>query len=124
MISFSDLMPFLFYLNNEYINTGLEMKVNNLNRNSNDLWTVENSEQVITFQNFQRFQNTYELFYNSNVDIEYILYKSFQSCIKIYVKFNRLVITIRNNDTIPDIETIKNLANQMNIENIQINIRP
>ena len=63
-------------------------------------------------------------FHNYLYYIEYILYKSFQSCIKIYVKFNRLVITIRNNDTIPDIETIKNLANQMNIENIQINIRP
>ena len=122
MISFSDIEPFLNYLNNEYVNTGLNMKVHNLNLNSNDFWNVTESTQTLSFANMDRLRSAYQLFYESNKDVEYIQYKSFQNSIKIYVKVHKVVISVYNNQIL-DVQKIRELCQSMNIENILVSIR-
>lgn len=123
MIPFSDMEPFFQNLQNNFVNTELHMKVNGLNRNSNDLWDVEEVSQLLSFKTFDRFKNSYELFRSSNVDIEYIQYKSFETSIKIYVKAHRLVIAL--NDSFQDLvlQEIRDFAKNMNISNVVITFR-
>jgi hypothetical protein len=123
MIPFSDIEPFLEYLSNDYMNTDLYMKVNNMNLQSNDLWDVEEISQVLSFTSMDRFRNSYELFRSSNIDIEYIQYKSFQTSVKIYVKAHRIVIAIKDMFETPDLKTVCEFAKNMNISNLVLSLK-
>ena len=123
MIPLSDIEPFLDYLDNNYVNTALCMKVNGMNRQSNDFWNVEEISQVLSFDNIERFKSSYELFRSSSIDVEYIQYKSFQTSVKIYVSARRLVITIKDSFELPDLQTIRDYATNMNISNIVISLK-
>ena len=123
MIPLSDIEPFLDYLDNNYVNTALHMKVNGMNRQSNDFWNVEEISQVLSFDNIERFKSSYELFRSSSIDVEYIQYKSFQTSVKIYVNAHRLVITIKDSFELPDLQTIREYATNMNISNIVISLK-
>ena len=123
MIPLSDIEPFLDYLDNNYVNTALCMKVNGMNRQSNDFWNVEEISQVLSFDNIERFKSSYELFRSSSIDVEYIQYKSFQTSVKIYVSARRLVITIKDSFELPDLQTIREYATNMNISNIIVSLK-
>jgi hypothetical protein len=123
MIPLSDIEPFLDYLDNNYVNTALCMKVNGMNRQSNDFWNVEEISQVLSFDNIERFKSSYELFRNSSIDVEYIQYKSFQTSVKIYVSARRLIITIKDSVELPDLQIIRDYATNMNISNIVISLK-
>jgi hypothetical protein len=123
MIPFSDIEPFLDYLDNNYVNTSLYMKVNGMNRQSNDFWNVEEVSQVLSFENIERFKSSYELFRSSGTDVEYIQYKSFQTSVKIYVNAHRLVIAIKDSFEVPDLKIIHDYAKNMNISNIIVSLR-
>lgn len=123
MIPLSDIEPFLDYLDNNYVNTALCMKVNGMNRQSNDFWNVEEISQVLSFDNIERFKSSYELFRTSSIDVEYIQYKSFQTSVKIYVSARRLIITIKDSFELPDLQTIRDYATNMNISNIVISLK-
>ena len=123
MIPLSDIEPFLDYLDNNYVNTALCMKVNGMNRQSNDFWNVEEISQVLSFDNIERFKSSYELFRSSSIDVEYIQYKSFQTSVKIYVSARRLIITIKDSFELPDLQTIREYATNMNISNIIVSLK-
>ena len=123
MIPLSEIEPFLDYLDNNYVNTALCMKVNGMNRQSNDFWNVEEISQVLSFDNIERFKSSYELFRSSSIDVEYIQYKSFQTSVKIYVSSRRLIITIKDSFELPDLQTIRDYATNMNISNIVISLK-
>jgi len=123
MIPFSDIEPFLDYLDNNYVNTSLYMKVNGMNRQSNDFWNVEEVSQVLSFENIERFKSSYELFRSSETDVEYIQYKSFQTSVKIYVNAHRLVISIKDSFEVPDLKIIHDYAKNMNISNIIVSLK-
>lgn len=123
MIPLSEIEPFLDYLDNNYVNTALFMKVNGMNRQSNDFWNVEEISQVLSFDNIERFKSSYELFRSSSIDVEYIQYKSFQTSVKIYVSSRRLIITIKDSFELPDLQTIRDYATNMNISNIVISLK-
>ena len=123
MIPLSDIEPFLDYLDNNYVNTALCIKVNGMNRQSNDFWNVEEISQVLSFDNIERFKSSYELFRTSSIDVEYIQYKSFQTSVKIYVSARRLIITIKDSFELPDLQTIRDYATNMNISNIVISLK-
>ena len=63
MIPLSDIEPFLDYLDDNYVNTSLHMKVNGMNRQPNDFWNVEETSQVLSFDNIERFKH------NPNVNL-------------------------------------------------------
>ena len=123
MIPLSEIEAFLDYLDNNYVNTALCMKVNGMNRQSNDFWNVEEISQVLSFDNIERFKSSYELFRSSSIDVEYIQYKSFQTSVKIYVSSRRLIITIKDSSELPDLQTIRDYATNMNISNIVISLK-
>jgi len=123
MIPLSDIEPFLDYLDNNYVNTALCMKVNGMNRQSNDFWNVEEISQVLSFDNIERFKSSYELFRSSSIDVEYIQYKSFQTSVKIYVSSHRLIIGIKDSFELPDLQTIRDYATNMNISNLVISLK-
>ena len=123
MIPLSDIEPFLDYLDDDYVNTSLHMKVNGMNRQPNDFWNVEETSQVLSFDNIERFKSSYDLFSSSSIDVEYIQYKSFQTSVKIYVNAHRLVITIKDSFELPDLQTIREYATNMNISNIVISLK-
>ena len=123
MIPFSDIEPFLQYLQDNFVNTGLYIKVYGLNRNSNDLWDVEEISQLLSFQTFDQFKNSYELFRSSNIDIEYVQYKSFETSVKIYVKSHRLVLSLRDSIQDLNLEEIRDFAKNMNLSNIVVTMK-
>jgi len=123
MLQFSDIESFFNYLDNNYVNTGLYMKVEGLNRESNDFWNVEETHQLLSFSNIDKFKNSYELFRSSNMNIEYIQYKSFQTSVKIYVNAHRLVLAIKDTNEMPDFNTIHAFAKSMNMNNIIVSLK-
>lgn len=123
MIPFSDMEPFFQNLQENYVNTGLYMKVNGLNHHSNDFWDVQDITQVLSFSSFDRFKNSYELFRSSNVDVDYIQYKSFETSVKIYVKPRRLVFALNNSLQYTNLQEIYDFAANMNITNVVITFK-
>uniref|UniRef100_A0A6C0D7H6 Uncharacterized protein n=1 Tax=viral metagenome TaxID=1070528 RepID=A0A6C0D7H6_9ZZZZ len=120
MLPFSDMEPFFQNLQNNFVNTGLYMKVSGLNHQTHALWSVEEISQLLSFTNFERFKNSYELFRSSNIDVEYIQYKSFETSMKIYVKANRIVFSFKDSLHDVDLQEIRDFARNMNITNVTI----
>jgi hypothetical protein len=78
---------------------------------------------VLSFDNIERFKSSYELFRSSSIDVEYIQYKSFQTSVKIYVSSHRLIIGIKDSFELPDLQTIRDYATNMNISNLVISLK-
>ena len=120
MIPFNDIKTLIEYFNYNYVNTELLMKVNSFNLQRNDIWNVVENSQVLSLPNIDRLEQTYELFTNSRIDIEYIQWKSFDISLKIYVEARRFVFTTTNT---LDIEMVYSMGKNMDIKNIVITMK-